>query len=73
MNGHGSRLVGRRDFLAWESQRGLLLGVTMSEAEVHAARDAGELEEFRGGPDSKGARFTVNCQVPVLAPNTFTP
>jgi hypothetical protein len=47
--------------------------VVTSEAEVHAARDAGELEEFRGSPDTKGELFTVNCQVPVLAPNTFAP
>jgi hypothetical protein len=47
--------------------------VLTTEAEVHAARDAGELQEFPGSPDTKGALFTVNCQVPVLAPNTFTP
>jgi hypothetical protein len=47
--------------------------VLTSEAEVHAARDAGELQEFRGSPDTKGTLFTVNCQVPVLAPNTFAP
>ncbi len=47
--------------------------VLTTEAEVHAARDAGELQEFRGTPDTKGALFTVNCQVPVLAPNTFAP
>ncbi len=47
--------------------------VLTTEAAVHAARDAGELQEFRGSPDTKGALFSVNCQVPVLAPNTFTP
>jgi hypothetical protein len=42
-----------------------------TEREVHAARDAGELDEFPGTPDTKGEIFTVNCPVPVLAPNTF--
>jgi hypothetical protein len=45
--------------------------VLTTEEEVHAARDAGELEEFAGTPDTKGEVFTVNCPVPVLAPNTF--
>jgi hypothetical protein len=45
--------------------------VLATQDEVHAARDAGELEEFPGTPDTKGAIFTVNCPVPVLAPNTF--
>ncbi len=43
-----------------------------SEDEIHAARDAGELEEFPGVPDTNGMLFTVNCPVPVLAPPTFT-
>lgn len=45
--------------------------VLTSEEEVHAARDDGELDEFPGTPDTKGEVFTVNCPVPVLAPNTF--
>ena len=45
--------------------------VLTSEEEVHAVRDAGELEEFPGTPDTNGEVFTVNCPVPVLAPNTF--
>jgi hypothetical protein len=47
--------------------------VLTTEEEVHAARDAGDLEEFPGTPDTKGEVFTVNCPVPVLAPNTFRP
>jgi hypothetical protein len=43
-----------------------------TEAELHEVRDAGELEEFPGTPDTKGEIFTVNCPVPVIAPNTFT-
>jgi hypothetical protein len=31
----------------------------------------GDLTEFVGVPDTKGKGFTVNCPVPVLAPNTF--
>ena len=46
--------------------------VLATEAEVHGARDAGELDEFPGTPDTKGEIFTVNCPVPVIAPNTFT-
>jgi hypothetical protein len=45
--------------------------VLATEQEVHDARDAGELDEFPGTPDTKGEIFTVNCPVPVLAPNTF--
>ncbi|MGH2545607.1 MAG: DUF7482 domain-containing protein [Actinomycetota bacterium] len=45
--------------------------VLTTEEEVHAVRDAGDLEEFPGTPDTKGEVFTVNCPVPVLAPNTF--
>jgi hypothetical protein len=45
--------------------------VLRSERQVHAARDAGELEEFPGAPDTKGEVFTVNCPVPVTAPATF--
>lgn len=45
--------------------------VLTSQQEVLAARDAGELDEFPGVPDTEGQVFTVNCPVPVLAPNTF--
>ncbi len=45
--------------------------VLTTEAEVHAARDVADLEEFPGTPDTNGEVFTVNCPVPVLAPNTF--
>lgn len=42
-----------------------------SEAAVHEAGDAGELEEFPGTPDTGGRTFPVNCPVPVLAPARF--
>ena len=45
--------------------------VLRSQTEIHEARDAGELEEFPGVPDTNGTVFTVNCPVPVLAPPTF--
>jgi hypothetical protein len=45
--------------------------VLKTESEVHEARDAGQLDEFPGTPDTKGEVFTVNCQVPVTAPATF--
>ena len=43
-----------------------------SQAAIHAARDAKELTEFPGVPDTKGMLFTVNCPVPVAAPNIFS-
>ena len=46
--------------------------VLPTEDDVHEARDAGELEEFVGTPDSGGQGFVVNCPVPVVAPNTFS-
>jgi hypothetical protein len=45
--------------------------VLRTERQVFAARDAGELREFPGTPDTKGEVFTVNCPVPVTAPATF--
>jgi hypothetical protein len=45
--------------------------VLTTEEEVHSALDSGDLEEFPGTPDTNGEVFTVNCPVPVLAPNTF--
>lgn len=45
--------------------------VLTTEEDVHAARDAGDLEEFPGTPDTDGRTFVVNCPVPVLAENTF--
>lgn len=55
---------------AWKKNK--TARVLTSEDDVHAARDAGELDEFPGTPDTKGEIFTVNCPVPVTAPNTFT-
>lgn len=46
--------------------------VLTTEADIHTARDNGELDEFPGTPDTNGEIFVVNCPVPVLAPNTFT-
>jgi hypothetical protein len=61
--------------VGWGGKLGVLLepssGPDQSFRKVHAARDAGELDEFPGTPDTKGEIFTVNCPVPVLAPNTF--
>jgi hypothetical protein len=45
--------------------------VLKTEPEVLNARDEGDLDEFPGTPDTNGQTFTVNCPVPVLAPNTF--
>ncbi len=46
--------------------------VLATQDEIHAARDAGDLDEFPGTPKTEGETFTVNCPVPVVAPNTFT-
>jgi hypothetical protein len=46
--------------------------VLHSEADIKAALDAGEVEQFNGTPDSHPTGFVVNCPVPVLAPNTYT-
>lgn len=44
-----------------------------SQTDIHEARDAGDLDEFPGVPDTNGEIFTVNCPVPILAPATFEP
>ena len=45
--------------------------VLRTEAELFARRDAGELQLFKGTPDSGGMGFVVNCPAQVLAPNIF--
>jgi hypothetical protein len=46
--------------------------VLETEEEVHAARDADEMDEYFGVPDTHPDTFVVNCPVPVVAPNTFS-
>ncbi len=60
------------DHMTYVWREGADARVLTNESEVHEARDAGELEEFPGTPDTGGEIFTVNCPVPVVAPNTFT-
>lgn len=59
------------DHLTYVWREGVEGRVLADEAAVHAARDAGDLEEFVGTPDTGGQGFVVNCPVPVVAPNTF--
>lgn len=59
------------DHMTYAWKDGQEARVLETEADVHRARDAGELEEFIGTPDTGGQVFVVNCPVPVLAPNTF--
>ena len=59
------------DHMTYAWADGVQPRVLTTEQEVHAARDAGDLEEFPGTPDTMGEVFTVNCPVPVVAPNTF--
>lgn len=54
----------------WEE--GADVRLLTNESDVLQPRDAGELEEFPGTPDTGAEIFTVNCPVPVVAPNTFT-
>ncbi len=60
------------DHMTYAWKKGKDPRVLTTEDEVHAARDVRDLDEFPGTPDTKGAIFTVNCPVPVIAPNTFT-
>lgn len=60
------------DHMTYAWKKGKDPRVLTTEDEVHDARDSGDLDEFPGTPDTNGAIFTVNCPVPVLAPNTFT-
>ncbi|MGH2658594.1 MAG: DUF7482 domain-containing protein [Actinomycetota bacterium] len=60
------------DHMTYVWREGADARVLTNESEVHEARDDGELEEFLGTPDTGGKIFTVNCPVPVVAPNTFT-
>jgi hypothetical protein len=59
------------DHLTYAWADGVEPRVLTTEDDVHAARDAGDLEEFSGTPDTGGETFVVNCPVPVLADNTF--
>ncbi len=60
------------DHFAYEWRPGADPRVLRTERQVHAARDAGQLREYPGTPDTKGEVFTVNCPVPVTAPATFS-
>jgi hypothetical protein len=59
------------DHFTYEWRRGKQPRVLRTERQVHAARDASELKEHPGVPDTRGEVFTVNCPVPVTAPATF--
>ncbi|MGQ0618278.1 MAG: DUF7482 domain-containing protein [Acidimicrobiia bacterium] len=61
------------DHYAYAWRDGAEPRVLRSQTEIHEARDAGELDEFPGVPDTNGEVFTVNCPVPILAPPTFEP
>jgi hypothetical protein len=60
------------DHMTYVWKEGASPRVLTTEAEIHEARDAGDLDEFPGTPDTGGEIFTVNCPVPVIAPNTIT-
>lgn len=59
------------DHYAYRWKEGRTPRVITNQTALFAARDAGELEEFPGVPDTKGMLFTVNCPGPIVAPVTF--
>ncbi len=59
------------DHFAMEWRKGREPRVLREQPAVFSARDAGDLKEYPGVPDTKGEVFTVNCPVPVVAPATF--
>jgi hypothetical protein len=59
------------DHFAMEWRKGREPRVLREQPAVFAARDAGDLKEHPGVPDTKGEVFTVNCPVPVVAPARF--
>lgn len=61
------------DHWAYAWKDGVEPRLLTSQTEIHEARDAGDLDEFPGVPDTNGEIFTVNCPVPILAPATFAP
>lgn len=61
------------DHFTYEWNEGASVRLLDSMAAVHEARDAGDLTEFVGGPATDGELFTVNCPVPVIGPNLWTP
>ena len=42
-----------------------------SQAELDERVGAGEIEIFKGTPDTGGKGFIVNCPSPIVAPNDF--
>jgi hypothetical protein len=59
------------DHMTYVWKQGSDARVLTTQGEIHEARDSGQLDEFPGTPDTGGEIFTVNCPVPVVAPNTF--
>ena len=59
------------DHYAYQWRRSGDARLLRSEAAINAARRRGDLRRFVGVPDTKGTLFTVNCQVPVIAPTTY--
>lgn len=59
------------DHYAYQWRRSGDARLLRNEAAIGAARRSGDLRRFVGVPDTKGTLFTVNCQVPVVAPTTY--
>jgi hypothetical protein len=53
----------------WKEESNAVL--LKSQAELDARVAAGEIEIFKGTPDTGGQGFVVNCPSPVVAPNDF--
>lgn len=53
----------------WKDETKAVLLTSQAELDEHVA--AGEIEIFKGTPDTDGQGFVVNCPSPVVAPNDF--
>jgi len=53
----------------WKDESSAVLLRTQAELDERVA--AGEIEIFKGTPDTGGQGFVVNCPVPIVAPNDF--
>lgn len=53
----------------WKDETKAVLLTTQAELDARVA--AGEIEIFKGTPDTGGQGFVVNCPSPIVAPNDF--
>jgi len=61
------------DHYTYKFKEGMDQRVFTTYDEILTAMDAGELDEWVGAPPTNGKLFTVNCPVPIVAPNDYDP